>query len=534
MMPIINIAPVDGRVIVIYGAGHHGRIATEMLESLGTMAAFCVARDGDMLAYCGGELPVYRPHILEKDKHFVIVASKNFANEMSEYLIELGYLEGADFIVWGAYEFEYIKDDNNINTFEEYIHARNALMADPRLYSTLQDGFLRLRITHKCNAKCRFCGLTHVSRHHKKSVDNIVLYDYLKPLYSQIKTLLLTGGDPLVHDESFAFCQFISKNYPHITIFLETNGIAFTRKWQELASENLMKVHISLNASNEAVFRKGCWEGDAGSKAFYRIRKNIEDYMIHLKEKGLEVFSPDVSMVINKDTAGDVREFVKYALSMGLNYCVFFFDRTEIDIDKDYFSQPEIFRPALYEMMKLERVLAEKFFLRYTLYIPLKEVALMQDKVEEISIDDLMGEYSDIVALASKRSMKLEYEVGQAARQRVGKRGFRYEESLSATLRQEHPKSVSVCGSPFRLLDVFPDGEYECCGWILPPRFKIAAYVTNNEFDWESAYNNIEMRFTRQKMLEGCYSFCMKCCPRNPTHLDVCDLHRHRVDRVGE
>lgn len=514
-MPIINIAPIDGRAIVIYGAGHYGRIAAEILESLGIRATFCVACDGDVLAYCGGELRVYRPNILEKDKHFVIIASKDSAREMSKYLIELGYLEEADFIVWGSYEFGDVKNDENINSFEEYIYARNAIMDDPLLYSTLQDGMLRVRITYKCNAKCRFCGMqtAYTAEQRKKSMDNIVLYDYLKPIYSQIKTLLLTGGDPLAHEESFAFCRFISKNYPHITIILETNGLAFTKKWQELAAENLMRVHISLNASSEAVFRKGCWEGDAGSKAFHRIRKNIEDYMTHLKEKGLEAFSPDVSMVINKDTASDVQEFVKYALSMGLAHCVFYFDYTETNITQDCFSRPEIFRPALYEMMKLERVLAEKFFLFYKLFIPLKEVSLMQHEIEGISIDALMGEYEDIATIAYERSMKLEYEARQAARLRTGKRGFRYGEEWAATLQHEQIKGISVCSSPFRLLDVYPDGRYECCSWINPPRVKLDSYITDNRFDWESAYNNIEMRLTRKKMLEGCYSLCMKCCP---------------------
>jgi len=131
------------------------------------------------------------------------------------------------------------------------------IMTNPLYHSTMEDGFLRIRITHKCNSKCRFCEReTRDDKWKNATQKHEVLYDYCKPLYTQIKTLLLTGGDPLCIDESFTFCKYICTNYPHINLMLETNGIAFTKKWQELAADNLIRVHISLNASNEETFFK--------------------------------------------------------------------------------------------------------------------------------------------------------------------------------------------------------------------------------------------------------------------------------------
>jgi sulfatase maturation enzyme AslB (radical SAM superfamily) len=129
--------------------------------------------------------------------------------------------------------------------------------------AAFDDGLLHIRITNRCNAKCRYCGIQawpedvqKMSMYPKK-----ILYDLAAPVYERIKMLLLTGGDPLIVAESKNYCKFISERYLQVTLMLETNGIAFTREWQEFAIKNLVKVHISLNASTRALYEKGCWTG---------------------------------------------------------------------------------------------------------------------------------------------------------------------------------------------------------------------------------------------------------------------------------
>ena len=379
------------------------------------------------------------------------------------------------------------------------------LLANPLLHSTMEDGLLRIRITNQCNARCRYCGQQFWPQElQKSSMKSEVLFEYCKPLYEQIKILLLTGGDPLISKNSIPFCRFISENYPQITIFLETNGIAFTKEWQQLAMEHLMKVHVSVNASNEEVFRKGCYKGEAGGSAYRKLTRNISDYMALLRENGLEMFAPDVSMVVNKDTADDVRAFVKYALTEELHHCKFYFDYTENDMSGDYFGNPETSRPALYELMKLERALAGKFFVYFRLWIPLKEAEMMQPKVETIPMDELKAEYSDILELAKRRSMKAEYEARQAIRKRNGKKEFLFDEDWTSTIRQIAIQDKVVCFAPFRLLDIYPDGKFECCGWITP-RFDLNAVIRNGSIEWEKEYNNVKMRKLRKDILENRY-----------------------------
>lgn len=405
---------------------------------------------------------------------------------------------------------------------------------DKNLSSTMKKGLLRIRITNKCNSKCRYCGIQFWSKENQQlSMDPKILYQYCKPLYEKIKILLLTGGDPLIAKESYGYCEFITKNYPALTLYLETNGIALSSKWQELSMKNLANVHISLNASNEKTYQDGCWAGEAGAKAYRKLHENLSNYMKLLKENDLEVFAPDVSMVINKDTASDIRNFVKYSLELNLKFCMFFFDYTENDMCSAYFGYPESSREALRELMKLERVLAKKFFIYFRLWIPLKEVQMMQPEIESIPIEELRKEYADILELAQHRSMKDEFEKRQQIRKEHGKKTFTFGEDWTPTIRQISLNGKNICAAPFEMLDIYPDGTIECCGWVTP-RIKLQDWVKNDKINWDKLYNSLLMKKIRYDMINEDFSLCQKCCPLNPECNEICPSHKYGFEREEE
>jgi len=188
---------------------------------------------------------------------------------------------------------------------------------------------------------------------------------------------------------------------------------------------------------------------------------------------------------------------------------------------------------ALFELMKLERVLAGKFFIYFRLWIPLKEAEMMQPTVEAISIEELREEYSDILELAKDRSMKKEYESRQRIRKSKGKKEFTFDEDWTPTIRQITVESKDICFAPFHSIDIYPDQKFECCGWI-NPRFSVNAAVENDSIDWEKQYNRLEMKKIRQDMLMGRYTLCQKCCPLNPTYNSVCSSHQYGYDRIDQ
>ena len=236
-------------------------------------------------------------------------------------------------------------------------------MNNDNLSSMLKDGLLRLRLTDRCNARCVFCGLHPHEIEHPLDMDQEWLYKYCDPLYKQIKLLLLTGGEPTIYKGAFDYAAYISREYPHITIIIESNGLAFDRKWQELAADNLFRIHFSINAARSETFCKGVWCDNGAEQAFAQTASNVKAYVNLLQEKNRLAFAPSVSMVVNRHTAADIRLFVKSALELKAKQCFFFFDYSENQMNQLHFACPEVMRPALLEIMKLEKVLKGKFFI---------------------------------------------------------------------------------------------------------------------------------------------------------------------------
>ena len=404
---------------------------------------------------------------------------------------------------------------------------------DKNLISSMEDGLLRIRITEMCNAKCRFCNF-HKWNKEYSMIDKDIIYKHLKPLYEQIKMILLTGGDPLITKESFNFVNFINTNYPKVTMLLETNGIAFDEKWQDLSIKNLNIVHFSLNSSNEDFFVKSCWEGETGRIAYRKVQKNLKDYIKKLSEQNLEVFTPDISMVVNKDNLDDVYNFVKYALINKTKMVTFYFDYTENNIESSSFSQPKKYRPVLKELMKIERVLSKKFFVYFRLWVPLKELELMQPEVEKIPIEQLRKEYTELLELAKNRDMKKEYENRQEIRKKHGKKTFSFKEDWTFSIQQINLNNKDICFAPFKELDIYPNGMIECCGWIQPPRINIKKWIKNDCVDWNKLFNSTRIKKVRYDMMNDDFTICQRCCPLNSDYNSICEPHKYGYDREKE
>jgi len=410
----------------------------------------------------------------------------------------------------------------------------NKIKDNPLYKSNLQDGLLRIRITLKCNAKCRWCSVaeTFPKSTQKMSVDAKWLYDHCKPLYEKIKLLLITGGEPYVAKESYNYMKFISENYPHITIITESNGIAFGEKYRILAINNLFKTHFSINASNSEMYQKCCWGGESGKIAYEKALSNIKTYIDMLKEKNLLCFAPSLSMVVNKDNASDVLDFVKLALKMSSSQIVFYFDCGENNyMRNDYFTYPDILRPALKIFMELERVLAKKFFLYFRLWVPLKELEAMQQEVEKESIDDLKNKYGEILELAKNRSMKDESEKRNRIREQYGKKTLSFSEEWSCSIRMINIEGKEVCFAPWNELDIYPDGRIDFCGWF-QATLSLHGFIKNNKVDWDKIINSPEYVVYRKNILNNDYTGCQICCPMNSASSEVIPVHKYGYDRI--
>lgn len=381
------------------------------------------------------------------------------------------------------------------------------------LESDMEGGLLRVRITNKCPGKCRYCGLLSWSEEERRqSMDSKWLYNYLEPLYEKVDEILITGGDPFVAPESYNYMRFLSENYPQTTIITESNGLPFGEKFQQLAADNLFLTHFSLNASNEDVFCRGCWPGEEGRTAYRKIMRNITDYIEMLDKNGLMDFAPDYSMVINKDTADDVADFVAKVLQLGCVSINMYFDYTESSMSDDYFGEPDTSRRALITLLELEILLKNKIHLGFRLWVPLKELELAEKNGYEHDVAVLEKKYETIHKLSQSRSIIEEHNRRNMIRRERGKRALFLEKEISPTLRKTDIDGKRVCFAPWKEVDIYPSGRIDFCGWI-SETLNIRDFIYGEEVDWERLLNSPEYKAGRKGVLEDKYSGCMECCP---------------------
>lgn len=154
---------------------------------------------------------------------------------------------------------------------------------------------LRLKVTGKCNRSCFFChqeGGMH-------QIDQLEYSDSLKILIHRlyldfnIRSIALTGGEPLLHDNLQAFILAIRNNTPITNFALTTNGSIYRNKdyWYRMKELGTYKVNISIPdilTSIDAV----------GSENRISVFENQMNTIEILNEIGI---SPNVNVVAYND-----------------------------------------------------------------------------------------------------------------------------------------------------------------------------------------------------------------------------------------
>lgn len=405
----------------------------------------------------------------------------------------------------------------------------------PELLSDMQDGLLRVRITNACNAKCRYCGVRvyYNEEEKKQSIDKNWLFELLKPIYSKVKLVLITGGDPLIMPHSYDYIKFLSEEYPQITPMIESNGILFDHRIQNLAMKNLIKVHISINASNRRIFANSCWDGSGGEKIYDIVQNNLCNYISLLKKNNKVFFAPDYSMVVNHDNFPDVLNFAKLALKLQASSIGYLFDYTENDMGGDYFSDPQFSRPALKTMMELERVLADKVMVTFRLWLPVKELDMMQKIVDSESDEELYEKYAEILKLAEGRSIIEEFKKRNNLREKEGKKLLTFKEDFTPTIHMESRQGKERCFAPWGELDIYPDGKLDFCGWY-QHTININDFIKDGVLDWNEVINSYEYMYERKAILNGDYIKCLPCCPMNDSKNPVVDIFKYSMTNKME
>ena len=110
--------------------------------------------------------------------------------------------------------------------------------------------YLRISLTDRCNLRCRYCmprgGGEHVSH------DEILRYEELLQLAAVfyrfgIRKWRLTGGEPLIKSNLGFLIRGLYDIGPRVKLALTTNGLLLLSQLEELISNGISRINISLD-----------------------------------------------------------------------------------------------------------------------------------------------------------------------------------------------------------------------------------------------------------------------------------------------
>jgi cyclic pyranopterin phosphate synthase len=184
---------------------------------------------------------------------------------------------------------------------------------------------LRISITDRCNFRCIYCmpaeGLKWLAREDLLRFEEIVRLARIFVHRYGVRTIRITGGEPLVRVRVEELVGMINELDPTLDITMTTNGVLLREKAQKLAAAGLKRINISLDTLNAQRFHEM-----ARADMFSRTMDGIEAS----REAGL--WPIKLNMVVMKGHNDDeVVDFARLARAKG--YEVRFIEFMPLDGD---------------------------------------------------------------------------------------------------------------------------------------------------------------------------------------------------------
>ncbi|HEX8508925.1 MAG TPA: GTP 3',8-cyclase MoaA [Propionibacteriaceae bacterium] len=130
----------------------------------------------------------------------------------------------------------------------------------------LADGFgrvatdLRVSLTDHCNLRCTYCmpaeGLDWMPAEEVLTDDEMLRLIAVGVTRLGIRTVRLTGGEPLLRKNLEQLVADIAALRPTPTIALTTNGIGLAARAERLAAAGLSRINVSLDTLDAGVFKQ--------------------------------------------------------------------------------------------------------------------------------------------------------------------------------------------------------------------------------------------------------------------------------------
>ena len=383
---------------------------------------------------------------------------------------------------------------------------------------------LQIGVNASCNCKCKFCSQGNLDKIplSEREIDENILYKYLLPLYKKTSIIVPTQGEITCSKVGFRWLQWVNDNYYPINIFIETNGISFTEKWQNFAMKNLLNVHFSLNAKDDLTFNNTvCYYKNNPNIFSSKIVKNLDNYISILKAKNLfPYFCPSVSYVINDTNYEYISDFINFAIKRNIYKIGFLFDTGcrhmyEIGgINKS--ANYHRFIKCLKTIITYEKLLKDKIKISYELFNPCKELLHMRQNEDAACVSEL----SECVNYDVQKLQNLNNIImcKNEIRKKSGKFVLSLQEELDGiTFHIDKSDGVDCCFNPWKHIRIICNGEYNVCTWRgYSKDNNINNFIKNDIVNWLEFFNSDIYVSLRKQFLSKCYSGCLPQCPSIP------------------
>ncbi len=197
--------------------------------------------------------------IIYEKNNLVVIYNKKFNRHMflSEEVYKFYKMASKENLTIGEF-INYFEDKEDKNYIEQLsmnmIKSGAIYNKDYERYieqKCIESKNIYLSITNKCNLKCKHC-CTSCSIEKENFLETSqlkMIIDSIKELNP--KSLVITGGEPLVRDDFKEIIEYIKYKAPHIKLILSTNGTLINNENLDFIVGNFDKIDISIDGVDE-------------------------------------------------------------------------------------------------------------------------------------------------------------------------------------------------------------------------------------------------------------------------------------------